>query len=309
MKWSFSADRCFRRCQRQYFFREIAAWHNARDPLRREAFLLKQVKTLQLWRGNLVHQGIENFVVPALQENREIRWPHVVQETLAIAERQFQFSAQRRYREHGVSKAAYPLDYCALACHEDGQQVDHAEVDRILESVRHAIENLAEMESLWRHVRGRGKYFCEVPIAVSYEGVRIEIKPDLLVFRGYGKPTIIDWKVYEDASGSDARLQEALYAWVLCRHDKWKVSRPEEVELIEVQLLGNSMVRHGLSDEAFDELEDKIYRSVHEMIALTERKDYAEQDLADFGYAQSQNSCTFCSFRKPCLKEQQWFLT
>jgi hypothetical protein len=28
MKWSFSADRCFRRCQRQYFFREIAACHN-----------------------------------------------------------------------------------------------------------------------------------------------------------------------------------------------------------------------------------------------------------------------------------------
>jgi hypothetical protein len=193
-------------------------------------------------------------------------------------------------------------------CHKEGQHADPAEVDAILESVRQAIDNLAEMDSLWRHVRGRGKYFCEVPIIVSYEGVRIEIKPDLMFFRSYGKPTIIDWKVYEDASGSDARLQEALYAWVLCRHEKWKVARPEDVELIEVQLLANSVVRHALSDAAFDELEDKIYRSVHEITALTEGKEYAEQELSDFGYAQSQNSCTFCAFRKPCLEKQQWFL-
>ena len=51
IKWSFSADRCFRRCERQFFFRDIAAWHNARDPMRREAFVLKQLKTLELWHG------------------------------------------------------------------------------------------------------------------------------------------------------------------------------------------------------------------------------------------------------------------
>lgn len=28
LKWSFSSDRCFRRCQRQFFFRDIAAWHD-----------------------------------------------------------------------------------------------------------------------------------------------------------------------------------------------------------------------------------------------------------------------------------------
>lgn len=74
IKWSFSTDRCFRRCQRQYFFQHVAAWHNARDPVRRESFLLKQVKSLDLWQGSLVHTGIERFVLPAFDDQREVDW-------------------------------------------------------------------------------------------------------------------------------------------------------------------------------------------------------------------------------------------
>lgn len=308
MKWSFSADRCFRRCQRQYYFREIAAWHNSKNPIRREAFLLKQVKTFELWRGQLVHQAIEHFVVPALQEGRAIDWQAVIKETLAMAERQFEFSARHRHREKGVSKSQYPLEYCALACHEEGQELNRGDVDAVLDSCKKALQNLEGMDSFWRHVLGRGKYFCEVSIVVSYEGARIEAKPDLLFFRGYGQPTIVDWKVYENVSGSDARLQEALYAWVLCRHDKWKVARAEDVELIEVQLLENTVGRHSLSAELFDELEDRIYRSVNDIKALTGGNDFAEQDLAEFGYAHSPNSCSYCSVRKQCLEKQPCLL-
>src|SRR5437867_1789653 len=74
IKWSFSADRCARRCQRQFFLQHKAAWHTTRDPVRREAFLLKQVKTLELWQGTLVHRAIELHVVPALRENRPVDW-------------------------------------------------------------------------------------------------------------------------------------------------------------------------------------------------------------------------------------------
>jgi hypothetical protein len=45
LDWSFSTDRWMRRCPRQLFFADIAAWHNARDPFRRESFLLGQLKS------------------------------------------------------------------------------------------------------------------------------------------------------------------------------------------------------------------------------------------------------------------------
>src|SRR5215469_14313730 len=58
-RWSFSTDKLFRRCQRQFFFREIAAHHSQKEPWRREAFVLKQLKTLELWRGSVIHEGIQ----------------------------------------------------------------------------------------------------------------------------------------------------------------------------------------------------------------------------------------------------------
>jgi hypothetical protein len=114
-KWSFSADRCLRRCQRQFFLQHVAAWHNTRDPVRREAFLLKQVKTLELWQGSLVHRGIELYVVPQLQQNTRVDWKQVMQQTIAMAGRQFVFSAARRYREARFCQLIFAIVFgCAV---------------------------------------------------------------------------------------------------------------------------------------------------------------------------------------------------
>lgn len=103
IKWSFSTDRCARRCGRQCFLMHKAAWHTTRDPVRKEVFLLKQVKTLDLWQGGLVHRAIEVNVVPALQQNRPVDWNEVEKWAISTAERQFEFSAKRRYREPGMN--------------------------------------------------------------------------------------------------------------------------------------------------------------------------------------------------------------
>lgn len=111
LDWSFSTDRRMRRCPRQLFFANVAAWHNARDPLRREAFLLSQLKIPETWRGSVVHQAIQMLVVPYLQNNQAVAWDQVIRGALALAERQFQFSLHRRYREAGMSKKKALGDY------------------------------------------------------------------------------------------------------------------------------------------------------------------------------------------------------
>jgi hypothetical protein len=40
------------------------ASHNAKDPMRREMFILKQLKHLPVWRGILVHESLSNYFVP-----------------------------------------------------------------------------------------------------------------------------------------------------------------------------------------------------------------------------------------------------
>src|SRR5689334_3910091 len=123
LDWSFSLERCFRRCQRQHLFRDIIASHNARDPFRRECFLLKQLKSIDLWQGLLVHRGIELFVVTALQGGHAVNWGRAIEGTVEMAKRQLDFSRAKRYREEKMSKTKAGDDYCALLCHEEGRDI------------------------------------------------------------------------------------------------------------------------------------------------------------------------------------------
>jgi PD-(D/E)XK nuclease superfamily protein len=245
LDWSFSSERCFRRCQRQYYFREIAAWHNGRDPVRREAFVLKQLKTLETWRGSVVHTAIERFVVPYWQNRQPIEWDAVIKSAKELAERQFSFSSLQRFREYGLSKSKAGDDYCALTAHDRGETIPSEHLAGTIQEIETALVNLSQMSDLLKYIEARRAYFTELAISVDYHGARINGQIDLMFFRGFGQPTVIDWKCYESVAGSDAHLQTALYAWLLCRHPKWNVPLPENVELIEVRLSREpAFIRH-----------------------------------------------------------------
>lgn len=300
IKWSFSSDRCLRRCQRQYFLQHVAAWHNARDPVRREAFLSKQVKTLELWQGSLVHRGIELFIVPAFQQRRPVDWDGAIAGTLAMAQRQFEFSRAGRYRDAGISKTKAEDDYCALVGHEADSGVSEPDYARVRETIKKSFDNLSRMSELLAEIQRADRWWPELEIYVNYDIARIEVRLDLMFFRSFGKPTIIDWKVSESMGGSDADLQTALYAWALCRHPAWRVERAEDCELVEVQLLTEDVIRHRASEDVFDRLENRIYRSVNIIQSLRLGRKYELADIEDYDFAQNPNSCVFCPQRRLC---------
>jgi hypothetical protein len=303
LDWSFSAEKCFRRCQRQYYFREIAACHNAKKaPTRREAFLLKQLKPLEVWRGLVVHEAIQRFVVPCWERNEQVDWGAVSDQAIAMAVRQFEFSARRRYREEGISKSAYLGEYCALAVHELGSEVVPQEIAAVHDEIRTAFRNLAEMRELLSHIGRRSRYWVELPLTVKFDDVNIQARVDLLFFRGFGEPTIIEWKTYDGPVDSDAHLQTALYAWLLCRHEKWRVDGPSAVERLEVQLLKGQVHRHLPAEDDFAELEDRLYQSIDEIRSLCGGHRYDELDLSDFAFAENPNSCRHCVFRRMCIE-------
>src|ERR1017187_7514229 len=121
-QWTISKDKLGRRCQKQLFFTEIVMSHAARGGWRREAFILRQLKTLELWRGTVIHEGVQHYVVPALRKGSPLDWNELTEQTLRRAEEQLAFSAEKRYREPGVTKGEQE-SFCALVPHETGQGV------------------------------------------------------------------------------------------------------------------------------------------------------------------------------------------
>jgi hypothetical protein len=300
-QWSFSTDKLFRRCQRQLFFREIAAHPNAKDDWRREAFILKQLKTLELWRGTLIHEGVEKFLVPALRAGNAPPWTSVIQQTLQRAKDQLEFSAQKRYREPGITKGQND-DFCALVPHESGAGVSAEEFDQICKGIRTAFGRLAGLTSLWQRFKEGTYWEAEVPIWLKLPDVSIKVQIDLLLERSAHQFTIIDWKSYELGGDTDARLQTALYGWALLRSTEHKVSRPEDIELLECQVQEGVIIEHAFSPEVVDELDDYIYRSVQSIFSLCQSKKLAEVQLQDFAFTDNPNNCEYCTFRQLCIE-------
>ncbi len=67
MYWSISESKTFRRCQRQWYFKNVLASHRANDRERRRAYLLGKLQSLSSWRGNIVNDVISSFIVPQLR--------------------------------------------------------------------------------------------------------------------------------------------------------------------------------------------------------------------------------------------------
>jgi PD-(D/E)XK nuclease superfamily len=193
-QWSISTDRLFRRCQRQFFFREIAASHAAKD-WRREAFILKQLKTLELWRGTLIHEGIQHYVVPVLKKGAALNWDELAERNVQRAKEQLDFSAKRRYREEGMVKGEHE-DFCALVPHENGKGVSKREFEEVCGEIRAVYRRLSEIPKLWEELLGRHDCHAEKQFWVSFDNVRIMVQLDLMFERSLDRPTIIDWKSY-----------------------------------------------------------------------------------------------------------------
>lgn len=300
MRWSFSASRSFVRCPRQYYYGQIAAYHSSKnDSLRREAFLLKQRKSLPLWRGNLVHDAIEQLVVPAWQNRHRPNWEDIIARMRATARQQLEFSVARRYREAGMTKAKAGHAYCALVGHDPDETLFESDVEVEVDNAERALRNLAVMTELHAEITAHLPLFAELIVPVTYDGVSINARIDLLYFHQYGHPIIIEWKTYEGTVG-DSELQGALYAWALQNHPKWRVDQPEAVRILEVQLLKSTVVQHRVSSDSLVALEDTIYRSLCDIRAVAGDGKYPSVDLADFPITQNARNCAVCPFQTLC---------
>lgn len=301
-RWSFSTDKLFRRCQRQFYFAQIAAHHSPKEPWRREAFLLRQMKTLELWRGSVIHEGIQHYVVPALRKGDPLDWEILTGETIQRAKAQLAFSEQKRYREPGIAKTKHE-DFCALIPHELGKGVSAAEFDVVCGEIRTAFQRLASLSDLWQPLLGRKDCKAEEQIWVEFDDVKIMVQIDLLFERSLGHPTIIDWKSYELGGDTDARLQTALYGWAVWKSKLFSDLRDaQNIELLECQVQDGVVIKHECSLEVFDELEDHLYRSLNRIFSLCRTKKLADARLQDFAFTDNPNNCEHCAFRQLCIE-------
>ena len=296
MKWSISSHNTFRRCQRQYFFQNIMASHNARDPLRWEAHILRQLKSLSTWRGSVVHDSLSNFFVPSLQSSGVIDEKELVGKTLQIADQQYAFSMEKRYRSN-VPKSKLGLEFCALFEHEYGKKIESQDLYSTRAEMAQCLKNLYENKDFINLIRYGTWYGNELNLPFKIGEDSISAKLDVVFFTKDNKVKIIDWKIGNSAT-SDYSSQLMVYALAVA--SKWK-KNPDEIEVYEANLLKGQIVRYPVTDKKLQIMEDFIFKSLSEIKALTMDNGYAIQNFEEFDIARRSTTCAFCKFRKLCL--------
>jgi len=311
MKWSVSGAKTFRRCQRQWFYKNCVANGVTKDAVRRNVYLLSKLQSIAGWRGTLIDDVITNTVIPALQSKRSLSLEPVLTLARRMFDRQLATALKHPLRQPDRSVKSWGDDYAAFHCVEYGDGPTQKELDDAWNDIDVALTNLLSMRSLLDKLRAAKQLLSQRSLQFSTCGVTVSAVPDLIAFYSDEPPAILDWKAH--AFGTmDAWLQLAIYSIALkaCNPHKdfpaslaqWPVS---SIRLVEVQLLLKRLRRHEIDEDDRESAEAFIAESAMSMLMAMDGKKAADIAADDFATTSFEGACERCSFRKSCWETMQ----
>lgn len=306
MRWSYSASRSFRQCQRQWFFKTVAASARAKDPFRKRAYLLSKLQSISAWRGKIVDDVISNTIIPKVNRGIRVTLKDAKSRARELFDRQLAYARLHPITDLSLEVSKEGGDFAVLHVMEyEGKLQEHA-IEQAWFEVETALVNLFALDSVKRILKSSD--YLVTQRALQYrlmDDVTVLAYPDVIAFRGASPPAIIDWKVH--AFGvNDAWLQLAIYAIALSRckpHADFPegfVTQPQEAALFEAQLLTNILREQSLEEEQIIEAEEYMINTAYEMKCLIDNTKYPALEIEYFRTANYAETCQRCAFRAIC---------
>lgn len=310
MVWSYSSHRQFKRCQRQWFYKNVMANANAKkDPLRREAYILSNLLSIYAWRGNIVDNIISRIIIPQINSNRDISIEYVLDKAKSLCRRQFDFAMEQKYREDGFTKSGAGNNFAAFRAIEYDNEITSSEFRKAWEEIELSLTNFLSNTELVAYLKSANHLITQRPLMFQLNGYTIRAVPDLIAFFDNGSPHIFDWKVHYFGNKS-FHDQLLIYALALNKCDPHQ-DFPSKIDTIpivtfklsEYQLLNDRLREYSIESDQIDRLVDNISESILEMVMAGADKKYPESNLEDFETTLFPETCQYCSFKKICWEE------
>ena len=306
--WSFSGSKLFRRCQRQWFYKQRFASALAHDPKRREAYLLSKLQSLYALRGQIVDDVIGKCLVPSLNHKRTMTLSDCLERARSLFDSRLDFARRRAYQEPDFSMKDAGDSFGALRAIEFGTGISDSEIASAWHDIELALQNLFNMSDVKARLHD-SSYLRngDKPLHFESNGVKVRAFPDVVAIYDDKPPLVIDWKVHTFAT-QDYRVQLAIYSiavaeWFRGISRNGQDYQAKDIELWEVQLLTNEVRSYLLTDDDIDDVEAYIAHSAFEIeqaIGSQENKNLVSEDFAVTAYAET---CQTCNFRTICWKE------
>jgi hypothetical protein len=294
--WSVSRAQLFHECQRAYYYTYYGSWGGweaEASERQRLLYILKNIKTLPLWAGGIVHE----LIGEALQ-----RYARTGQ---AISAGELQARARTRLRSGWVE--AVNREWLARPkktnLHElyygNGQSLPQAETDAVKERVYTCLAAFAESPVL-REIQAV-PYLSWKPVdtldTFDLDGLRVWCAIDFAYTDPSGILRLIDWK-----TGSENReaLTTQLACYALYAADTW-FTPLDRLRLHGVFLREQARVsEYPVSPAMLVDAKDSILTSAAAMRQLLDdvQANTASEDR--FAFCENERICRRCNFRQVC---------
>jgi PD-(D/E)XK nuclease superfamily len=299
--WSHSRSQMMNTCQRQFFFTYCAGarWDHP-DPRMKELSLLKQVKPIAMWKGEIVHLAIGRYF-SELMAGRKLTLTQLTQFAERLASKQWAFSHSKRYRREGRFRAGDA--FAALFEHEYDIQ-DSETLEDALTHIRTCLANFDALDLQWsisKAFREGNQHLVEPPAwgdgATTFvvPEIKATVKVDLAFATPDRRYLIFDWKTGKTEEDATSQLE----AYALWAHLSlgWPL---ESIVAHEVSLFRAQVSLTQLTPSAASYRSEQIRRSADLVTALVGDDSGVSPSLADFNYARHVSICRRCALQRVC---------
>jgi CRISPR/Cas system-associated exonuclease Cas4 (RecB family) len=289
--WSKSRDAKFRECLQAYWFHYYGSWGgwSADAPERaRTLYRLKNLRSRQMWAGDVVHRCIERALTNVRRGIEPLSPDAAIDATIQTMRDEWRLSKAGSVKER-------------LTEHEYAVRVPDDEWRDNADHVRQCLWNFYG-SGLWETLRKLpAERWLEIEALSSFalEGTKVFVKLDVALRDDDGHVVVVDWKTGR-APDPDHSMQVATYA--LYAAEAWGAA-PGEVETRLAHLATGTVDSVRLGERALEAAESRIRTSIRDMKQLLLSPEGNETREEDFPPIAEPRLCRRCNFRRVCLAE------
>lgn len=302
--WSASRHSTFERCRRQYYLNYYGARRvrEAHDRTVSAIWWLKQVTSLRLWIGTVIHQIAQEAVL-RYTEGKTVTRDQVVKQAVTLFRDGVDASRRGTKLDNQwivLLEHVYPNAPPSVPGDDPGQaaeQIVRERADAFYDSEgwrlirEHLPEHVIEADESFQS-------FQLVGVPEMPGGVTVFAIPDVLLHDGE-RITIIDWKTGGVAYDS-IRQQAGVYR--LYAHLTYGL--PEEAIDVRIADLGESgaLVDPPGGTPSLAEAETFVRDSIAHMFASMQSIEYNTVAIHDFPQTSDLHECQSCGFKRACWR-------
>jgi len=289
--WSKSRDAKFRECLQAYWFHYYGAWggwSSDAGARARTLYRLKNLRSRQMWAGDVVHRCIERALTNVRRGIEPLSPDAAIDATIETMRDEWRLSKAGSVKER-LTEHEYETPVADAAWRDNA---DH---------VRQCLWSFYG-SGLWETLRKLpAERWLEIEALSSFalEGTKVFVKLDVACRDDRGRVVIVDWKTGR-APDPDHSMQVATYA--LYAAETWG-AEPTEVETRLAHLATGTVETVQLAERALEAARSRIRTSIRDMRQLLLSPGGNETRESDFPPVAEPRICGRCNFRRVCLAE------